>query len=135
MVAPFPRFLGVFMLCCRLYHMTSSFFSGRDLADPWPAAIPACTLSTHCWGGVASPYSSCQFPPLVGLGLRVAFRRVLPQLLTPERGHVQVAPGTHKRLVAAIVDEVGAEHPVPAASERAAEATSESMAIGQYGRA
>jgi len=74
MVAPFPRFLGVFMLCCGLYRMTSSLFSGRDLADPWPAAIPTCTLSTHCWDGVASPYSSCHFGKENGLGSRKPFR-------------------------------------------------------------
>ena len=49
-------------------------------------------------------------PPLVRRGLRVALRRVLPLLLAPERSHVEVAPGAPHRLVAAAVDEVGAEH-------------------------
>src|SRR3954454_11822735 len=49
-------------------------------------------------------------PPHVRRGLGIALGRVLPLLLTTERGHVQVAPGAAQRLVAAVVDEVGAEH-------------------------
>src|SRR5436305_8325303 len=41
-------------------------------------------------------------PPDVGLGLRVALRRVLPDLLAAERGDVEVGPGGPERLVAAI---------------------------------
>jgi len=44
--------------------------------------------------------------------------RVLPLLLPPERGDVEVAPGAAHRLVAAVVDEVGAEHAVTIADER-----------------
>src|SRR6266542_6820323 len=57
-------------------------------------------------------------PPLVRRGLGVALRRVLPLLLAPERSHVEVAPGAPHRLVAAAVDEVGAEHAVTVADER-----------------
>src|SRR3982074_787715 len=57
-------------------------------------------------------------PPLVRSALGVAFRRVLPYLLTPERRHVEVAPGGAHRLVAAAVDEVGAEHALAVADER-----------------
>src|SRR5262249_23018110 len=46
-------------------------------------------------------------PPLVGRGLRVAFRRVLPGLLASERRRIEVAPGAPHRLVAPAVDEVG----------------------------
>src|SRR5262245_12712171 len=56
-------------------------------------------------------------PPLVRRGLRVTLRRVLPRLLTPERRHVEVAPGGAHCLVAAAVDEVGAEHPLAVADE------------------
>src|SRR5260370_21926375 len=56
-------------------------------------------------------------PPLVGRGLRVAFRRVLPGLLASERGRIEVAPGAPPPLVAAAVDEVGAEHLVAVAEE------------------
>src|SRR4051794_25704783 len=49
--------------------------------------------------------------PLVRRRLRVALRRVLPLLLAPERRDVEVAPGASHRLVAAIVDQVGAEDP------------------------
>src|SRR5215204_5500697 len=57
-------------------------------------------------------------PPLVRRRLRVALRRVLPLLLAPERSHVEVAPGAPHRLVAAAVDEVGAEDAVAVADER-----------------
>src|SRR5215204_4662602 len=56
-------------------------------------------------------------PPFVAWGLRVAFWRVLPLLLSPERRHVEVAPDGAHRLVAAAVDEVGAEHPLAVADE------------------
>src|SRR5262245_30354193 len=56
--------------------------------------------------------------PHVGRGLRVSFRRVLPLLLTPERGHVEVAPGAPQRLIATTVDEVGAAHAVAVTNER-----------------
>src|ERR1700680_824672 len=57
-------------------------------------------------------------PPLVRSALGVALRRVLPLLLAPERRHVEVAPGGAYRLVAAAVDEVGAEHALAVADER-----------------
>src|SRR5436309_15104954 len=38
-------------------------------------------------------------PPDVGLGLRIAFRRVLPDLLAAEGGDVEVGPGAAERLV------------------------------------
>src|ERR1700746_3416935 len=56
-------------------------------------------------------------PPLVRWSLGVALRRILPLLLAPERGHVKVAPSAPHRLVAAIADEVGAEHIVAIADE------------------
>src|SRR4051794_6768851 len=56
-------------------------------------------------------------PPLVRSALGVALRRVFPRLLTPERRHVEVAPGGAHRLVAAGVDEVRTEHALPVADE------------------
>src|SRR5262245_32722288 len=56
-------------------------------------------------------------PPLVCRRLRVAFRRVLPLLLTSERGDVEIVPGAPHLLVAAVVDEVGAEDSVAIADE------------------
>src|SRR5688572_7429727 len=56
-------------------------------------------------------------PPLVGRGLWVVLGRVLPLLLPTERSHVEVAPGASQRLVAAGVDEVGAEDAVVVVSE------------------
>src|SRR5215218_5298329 len=56
----------------------------------------------------------------------VALRRVLPLLLAPERRHVEIGPGGAHRLVAAAVDEVGAEHadqmPEPLSVGRCAQA-------------
>src|ERR1700676_1478162 len=57
-------------------------------------------------------------PPLVRSALGVALRRVLPRLLTPERRHVEVAPGGAHRLIAAAVDEVGSEYALTLADER-----------------
>src|SRR4051812_47855100 len=48
-------------------------------------------------------------PPGGSLGFRGNLPRGLPDLLAPERGDVEVAPGAAHRFVAALVDEVGAE--------------------------
>src|SRR3981081_1153481 len=79
---------------------------------PSPRARPGCERSR----GVA--VFVVPDPPLVRLCLGVALRRVLPLLLAPERGQVEVAPGAPHRLVATVVDEVGAEHAVVVADER-----------------
>src|SRR3954451_11533804 len=57
-------------------------------------------------------------PPLVRRRLRVAVGRVLPALLAAERGDVEVGPRAAHRLVAAVVDEVGAEDLVALTDER-----------------
>src|SRR5213082_3616609 len=57
-------------------------------------------------------------PPLVRRGLWITLRRVLPLLLAPERSDIEVVPGIPHLLVAAVVDEVGAEHAVAVADER-----------------
>src|SRR5712675_1184423 len=57
-------------------------------------------------------------PPFVRPALGVACRRVLPLLLTPERRHVEVVPDGAHRLVAAAVDEVGAEDALAVTDER-----------------
>src|SRR5450631_1381783 len=56
-------------------------------------------------------------PPLVRRSLGVTLWRVLPTLLTAERREVEIAPGGPHCLVAAVVDEVGAEHLVAVADE------------------
>src|SRR6202023_2814252 len=56
-------------------------------------------------------------PPFVGPGLRITLRRILPLLLTPERGDVEVAPDRAHRLVAAAVDEIGAIHALAVANK------------------
>src|SRR5262245_27986177 len=57
-------------------------------------------------------------PPLVRPLLRVALGRVLPNLLTTERRHIEVAPDGAHRLVATAVDEVGPENALTVAEER-----------------
>src|SRR5215471_1394356 len=80
---------------------------------PGPAAAMLFTAaSIGALVGVVPP------PPGVGRVLRIALGRVLPLLLPPEHGHVQVAPGAAECLVATAVDEVGAEHLVAVAEER-----------------
>src|SRR5438105_9911216 len=57
-------------------------------------------------------------PPLVRRCLGVALRRVFPFLLAPERSDVEIVPSVPHLLIAALVDEVGAEHIVAIADER-----------------
>src|SRR5262249_14210683 len=54
-------------------------------------------------------------PPLVRRRLRVAVRRLLPPLLTPESSDVEVVPSVSHLLVTATVDEVRAEHAIAVA--------------------
>src|SRR5215204_2915221 len=64
-----------------------------------------------------APVGVVVVPPPIGRRPRIALGRVLPFLLAPERGDVEVAPGAAHRLVAAAVDEVGTEDPVAVADE------------------
>src|SRR5947208_16032882 len=101
-------------------------------------SIPSC-LSLYYLCGVAARLSGCAapanlfenlgrgfvvavlvvpIPPLVRRSLRVAFRRVLPLLLTPEGSDVEVVPSVPHLFVTAAVDEVGAEYVVAVADER-----------------
>src|SRR5580698_616622 len=56
-------------------------------------------------------------PPLVRRGLGITLGRVLPALLAPQRSHVEVAPGTSHRFIAAVVDEVSTKHPIAVAKK------------------
>src|SRR6185437_5109653 len=56
-------------------------------------------------------------PPLVRRRLRIAFGRILPELLPAERCDVEVVPGAAELLVTAVVEEVGAEYAVAIAVE------------------
>ena len=56
-------------------------------------------------------------PPLIGRGLRIALGRVLPLLLATQGSDVEIAPGAPHRLVAAGIDEVGAEDSIAVANE------------------
>src|SRR5437868_13521497 len=56
-------------------------------------------------------------PPLVRRGLGVTLWRVLPTLLTSKRRDIEIAPDGPHRLIAAVVDEVRAEHLIALADE------------------
>src|SRR5690349_6195473 len=56
-------------------------------------------------------------PPFIRRGLGVTLWRVLPGFLTAERSEVKVAPRGAHRLVATVIDEVCAEHPLAIAEE------------------
>src|SRR6476660_4047121 len=90
--------------------------SRRDHPNQWPLARDP--LPAPCCASGAVPVRVVVVPPLVWRGLGVALRRVLPLLLAPECGDVEVAPGAPHRLVATAVDEVGAKHPMLIADER-----------------
>src|SRR5215212_9155120 len=86
-------------------------------AKPLKAFVLVNMVSPWSWsGGVA--VLVVEVPPLVRRRLGVALGRVLPLLLAPERRDVEVGPGAPHRLVAAAVDEVGAEDAVVLADER-----------------
>src|SRR5207302_9386626 len=96
-----PRLAPVINTVLLAMFMTFSFFIGYN----------GLCFSRAVWFVVPDP-------PLVRRGLGVALRRILPLLLAPERSQVEVAPSAPHRLVAAVVDEVGAEHAVAVADER-----------------
>src|ERR1044072_8631674 len=79
-------------------------------------AAPA-NLFEHLCGGFLVAVFVVPSPPFVRRCLRIALRRVLPFLLTPEGGDVQVIPRVPHLLVTAAVDEVRSEHAVAVAYE------------------
>src|SRR5947208_16769460 len=95
-----PRLAPVINTVLLAMFMTFSFFIGYN----------GLCFSRAVWFVVPDP-------PLVRRRLGVALRRVLPLLLAPERSQVEIAPGAPHRLVAAGVDEVGAEHAVVVSDE------------------
>ncbi len=82
------------------------------------AASPASDTATH-WavGRRARDVAVVPVPPFVRTALRIAFRRIFPNLLSPKCGHVEIAPQRAHPLIAAGIDEVGAENPVAFAEE------------------
>src|SRR6266702_8523956 len=56
-------------------------------------------------------------PPFVSRALRIARRRILPDLLAAEWRDVEVVPGATHLLVAAALDQIGAEDSVAVAVE------------------
>ena len=72
-----------------------------------------------CGSGLASAYSSCQYPPLIRAGSEGSLP-ASPPILPGRRVQLrsrQPRSAPH-RLVTAVVDEVGAEHAVALADER-----------------
>jgi hypothetical protein len=63
----------------------------------------------RCVRSGALPVCVVVVPPLVGRGLGIAVRRVLPLFLATERGDVEIAPRASHRLIAAAVDEIRCE--------------------------
>src|SRR5919108_5749228 len=97
-----PESLARFRLCVAL---SKGRFSGVGNLDPL-------RVRRGLGGIVVVPV-----PPFVRLGLGITLWRVLPSLLTAQRRDVEIAPdGTHG-LVAAVIDEVSAEHSLAIAEE------------------
>src|SRR5438128_12002236 len=101
-------------ICC----LTSAEAArSRGVAGLCGCADPA-DLFEDLGGGFVVAVLVVPPPPLVRRRLRVALRRVLPLYLTPEDSDVEVVPSVPHLLVAAAVDEVGAEYAVAVAYER-----------------
>src|SRR5947208_16459975 len=100
-------------ICC----LTSAEARSRGVTAHSGCAAPA-DLFEDLGGGFVVAVFVVPVPPLVRRRLRVALRRFLPLLLTPEGSDVEIAPGVPHLLIAAVVDEVGAEHAVALAYER-----------------
>src|SRR5215217_2948077 len=106
---------------CHQRRITSSFVQASKTA--WTAARNVRSMRSVVFSVIRRERSVAVFvlvvqpPPLVGRGLRIALGGVLPLFLSPERGDVEIGPRGAHRLVAAAVDEVGAEDHVAVADE------------------
>src|ERR687895_21721 len=113
-----------FSLVWSSFGRTGPHRSHRSWHGPCHRALPTyCLLPLGESRGSGGTPRSCAVgvvvvPPPVGRRLRVVLGRVLPVLLAPQRGHVQVAPSGAHGLVAAAVDEIGAIDLVTLADER-----------------
>src|SRR6478672_12986589 len=110
--------------CCAVGTAIGCWCCMRGVLPPWKSAPAARSCSCRAPPGLdpshplrALPVGVVVVPPLVGRGLGIALRRVLPLLLATERGDVEVAPGASHRLVAATVDQVRAEDLLAVAQE------------------
>src|ERR1044072_2522406 len=112
---------GVSQSCaaCHQRRITSSLVQASNTAPAgaWNVRCIRSVVSSLTWAPASRGVRVVVVPPLVRRRLRPAVRRVLPLLLAPERGDVEVAPGRAHRLIAARVDEVGAEDAVALADE------------------
>src|SRR5215212_4997807 len=93
---------------CHQRRITSSLVQASKTAwaGAWKVRSMRSVVFSVTRGSLAVVVLVVQVPPLVRRGLRVALRRVLPHLLAPQGGDVEVAPGAAHVLVAAGVDEV-----------------------------
>src|ERR1700757_4740106 len=96
-------------------------WNSRKRSLGFATRLPGCAAPADLFedlgGGFVVTVFVVPIPPLVRRRLRVALRRVLPLLLTPEGSNVEVAPGAAHLFVTAAVDEVGAEYAVAVAYE------------------
>src|ERR1700704_2472044 len=109
-----------FLIVCSIVpppSASSSEFSGLTVAFPKGRLSGVRHLDPLRVGRGVGDVTLVPVPPLVRSALGVTLRRVLPRLLTPERRHVEVAPGGAHRLVAAAVDEIGAKDALAVADE------------------
>src|SRR5438477_38758 len=102
---------------CRFFRVSSLQYS-CCVADRLPGCATPANLFEDLGGGFVVAVLVVPIPPLVRQRLRVALRRVLPLLLTPEGSDVEVVPSVPHLFVTAAVDKVGAEHVVTIADER-----------------
>src|SRR5262249_21177674 len=56
-------------------------------------------------------------PPFIWRSFGITFRRILPHFLAAERREIEITPDSPHRLIAAIVDEIGAENLVAVPDE------------------
>ena len=96
-----------------LYASNFSFMGPQSTADP---ALNERPLPGSGW--VTLRPRSCRASSTICRSASAgSLPASLPDLLPPERCDVEIAPGAAHRLVAAVVDEVGAEHAVAVADE------------------
>src|SRR2546423_9379669 len=95
----------------------SSFQYSCGVSGRLPGCAAPANLFEDLGGGFVIAVLVVPIPPLVRRSLRIALRRVLPLLLTPERSDVEVVPSVSHLLITAAVDEVGAEHAAVAVTD------------------
>src|SRR5581483_12428137 len=102
-------------ICCAAWRTRPT---PASLRRRWPDSPVAASAAHRTLRQLRVVVLVVPVPPVVRRALRIALRRVLPRLLPPEGGQIQVAPGAAEPLVAAVVGEIGAVYLVAVADER-----------------